>query len=267
MDSHRLDPVTRTSLLLPLLALAGCGSLDVSLPGRLGTPLLVREGRDGPLVWACDRLGNLTLNGQVLHLPSRSEQARFGLTVVDAGALPPAWRPDHALDGGLLVSALDKGSPLALAGLRPLDRVEAVQGAPVAHPEDLVAALEAVGPEEQVALDVAPAASPRARLLAAPVEGPRDAQVIRVPFLFERRTSSAGGAFGFGPLDALFYWRSAALHATDPAPETGHATYTRRFEWGALMNLVLWQRARLPSGEERSRLRLFWLLSFGDDVP
>lgn len=268
------------SLLLPWLA-AGCGSLEVGLPGRLGTPAIVREsGPGGPLVWACDQLGNLTLNGRPLHLPTRSEGKRFGITVVDAGALPPAWRPDHAQDGGLLVTGLDKGSPFAIVGLRPLDRIVAVDGKPVATPDELVGALS-VEPDAPVNLSaVDPDGDPvwpeRRRphgaqgepvLEARAADGPRDSQVFRAPLLFERRLSSAGGSFGFGPLDSLFYWRAASMHGYDADPDTGHSTYTRRFEWGALLNLVLWERAVLPNGEERSRLRLFWFLGFGDDVP
>lgn len=257
--------MTRALLLLPLL-FAGCGSLDVSLPGRLGTPLLVRETADGPLVWACDRLGNLTLNGRVLHLSTRSELARFGVTVVDAGELPPAWRPAHVPEGGLLVSGLDKGSPLALAGLRPLDRVDAVGGARVTTPDALVRALS-VEPGQAVEVAITHPDGAGATLTAEAVDGPRDAQTIRVPFLFERRRGSAGGSFGFGPLDTLFYWRDAATHAYDPDPQRGHSRYGQRFEWGALGNLILWERAVLPSGETRARLRLLWLLSLGDDVP
>lgn len=254
------------SLSLLLLPLSACGSLDVSLPGRLGTPLLVRERPDGPLVWACDRLGNLTLNGRVLHLPTRAELARFGVTVVDTRPLPPAWRPDHVPAGGLLVTGLDTGSPLALAGLRPLDRIDAVDGQPVAHPEELVAALS-VPPGQAVQLALAHPDGALATLTAEAVDGPRDAQTIRVPLLFERRHGSAGGAFGFGPLDALFYWRAAATHTWDADPDCGHSRYGERFEWGALANLILWERATLPDGQTRSRLRLLWLLSFGDDVP
>lgn len=272
----------RLAPFLLLLPLAGCGSLEVGLPGRLGTPAIVREsGPGGPLVWTCDREGTLTLNGRPLDLPSASESKRFGLTVVDAGALPPAWRPDHVAGGGLLVTALDKGSPLAIAGLRPLDRIDAVDGKPVRTPDQVVLALS-VGPGVEVSVAAVdperrPVQPGRRQLAhsnpqldyvtAEAADSPRDSQVFRAPLLFERRLSSGGGSFGFGPLDSLFYWRAASIHAYDADPDTGHSTYTRRFEWGALLNLVLWERAVLPSGEERSRLRLFWLLSFGDDVP
>ena len=98
---------------------------------------------------------------------------------------------------------------------------------------------------------------------------------ISFPFLFDRRESAAGDAFSLGPLSTLVWWRARReLHhelRPDEASSLGlpgfASHYEQRLEWGALGNLVHWERTRdLRTGEERSCLRLLWLLSFGDDL-
>ena len=253
------------TILLTLLA-SGCGALDVTLQGTVRTPLLqpAASSPAAPIALAFDRLGNLTLNGRLLDLPQAREEARYGVTVVDAGALPALWRPAHASDGGLLVAALDKASPLAIRGLRPFDRLLRLDGESVGPAPELIARLAAA---EQVRLEGIRPDGTRFAIEAAPERRVGDHYAIRVPFLFERRDAAAGAALGLGPMDLLGWYRRRVRHLYVEDPALGHTVYRERFEWGALGNLLLYERERDPlSGEERSRLRLLWLFSFGDDL-
>jgi len=267
MTPIRLRPVS--ALLLGALALSasGCGSLGVALHGTVRSDLVDAQGSSAerPLVLAFDRLGNLTINGQALDLPGAREQVRFGVGLVEADALPPVWRPAHAGEGGVLVASVVKASPLAVAGLRPFDRIDAVDGEPVHGAEDAAARLD-VAPGEEVRLAVTRPDGARAEVAAAPAERVLDNQRIRVPFLFERHAAETGHSFGFGPLDGLFYYRARTDHGYVAEDARARSAFFGRFEWGTFFNLVYYERARdVTTGAEESRLRLFWLLSFGDD--
>ena len=78
--------MSRLWLLLCAFALAGCGSLDVTVEGTLTSPLVAApiSTETQPVLLACDRLGNLTINGRPLELPAAREDTRLGLRVVDA---------------------------------------------------------------------------------------------------------------------------------------------------------------------------------------
>ena len=62
--------MSRLWLLLCAFALAGCGSLDVTVAGTLTSPLVAApiSTETQPVLLACDRLGNLTINGRPLEL-------------------------------------------------------------------------------------------------------------------------------------------------------------------------------------------------------
>jgi len=255
-------------LLLALPPLAGCGSLGVSLHGDLQTPLLepVCSTEAAPVVLAFDPRGNLTVNGQVLELPRRRERRRLGVGVVDVGPLPAIWRPAHAADGGILVASLQKASPLAIAGLRPFDRVRSVNGEQVSDVKSFVARID-VDEGTTLRLEVVKPDGREETLEAEAGDLVGDSSQVHVPFLFERRSSPTGHALGFAPFDALFYYRTLTEHTYVEEAEVGHTQYNDRFEWGVLGNLLLYESVLdSRSGEQRSRFRLFWLFSFGDDL-
>jgi hypothetical protein len=254
----------------PLIALAllaaGCADLDVAMPGRLRPGLLeaAASASDEPAILALDRLGNLTLNGQTLDLPTAAERRRFGVSVIDLGPLPPAWRPTHAPEGGVMVGLLAKASPLAVAGLRPLDLVRAINGAPVTSPDDVVAALD-VPQGEQVRVEVTRPDGATATFEVSAGKPVDDVERFFTPFLFERGTSATGDAFSFGPFDAVFWWCDRLEHAYAGGAGDPSA-YLRRFTWGCLGNLVRYERVRdVLTGEERSVVRIFFI-PFGDDL-
>lgn len=252
--------------LVALLALAaGCAELDVALPGRLRPGLLeaVASGADEPAVLALDRLGNLTLNGQTLDLPVAAERRRFGVSLLDLGPLPPAWRPRHAPGGGVMVGLLAKASPLAVVGLRPLDLVRAVNGVAVASPDDVVAAL-GVEQGEQVRVEALRPDGTTATFEVSAGKPVDDVERFFTPFLFERGTSATGDSFSVGPFDLLFWWCDRLEHAY--ASGVDPSVYLRRFTWGCLGNLVYYERVRdVRTREERSVVRLFFI-PFGDDL-
>src|SRR2546423_1344667 len=87
--------------------LSGCGSLTVSLPGSLDAHF-APEKTDRPAL-RFDTVGNPLLEAETklpLNLPLARESERFGVSFVDASYLPSVWRPKHAAQGGVLVSAV-----------------------------------------------------------------------------------------------------------------------------------------------------------------
>jgi len=258
----------RLHLVIAALLLSGCGQLEVRLPGALRGPALEAVGSHGdePLILAFDRLGHLTLNGGALELPQARERIHFGLGVVDAGALPPPWRPAHARDGGLLVASLEKASPLAVAGLRLFDRIDAVDGEPAGAPGELARRLATADPETPLTLDVVRPGGEPARVSARAAERVGDDQRISLPLLFELRSSTTGQAVGTGPLDLLFRVRSRLEHRYVVDPAQGLSVYEERFGWDFLGGLLGWESLTDPAtGEGRSRLRLLWI-PIGDDL-
>lgn len=257
--------------------LQGCGSLDVGLPGNLPGPVISPAALGGDGALAVDRLGNLTLNGRVLDLPRGAERVRWGLSAVDAGALPPVWRPPHAEDGGVLIAGLAAASPLAMAGLRPLDRVLTLDDAAPEGPRELCARLAAA---ERVRLEVRSPDGARRRVEAEAAEdGVEDNERFYVPYLFERQASAAGESFGFGPLDLVLWFRALVERRVEAAPDfdgwgrqvqrlaaRDPSRYVDRLDWGVLGNLVRWTRVT-DGDEERWQLTLLWFIDLGDDEP
>ncbi|MGE0708556.1 MAG: hypothetical protein AB7N76_22990 [Planctomycetota bacterium] len=253
---------------LSVLLLCGCGNLDVNPEGTLTTPLVVApvSTASQPVVLACDRLGNLTINGEPLELPAAREDTRLGLRLVDVGELPAGWRPEHAREGGFLVTLLHKASPLAVRGLRPMDRVLALNGVPLTHAAEAQARMRDAR-RRVVSVSAVHPDGRRFELSAEAEDRVGESSKNHVPLVFEQRSSSLGQSFSFGPLDSVFYWRVLERHDYVWDPRQANSHYRDCFEWGALGNLVHWARERDPqTGQEKSRLRLFWLLSLGDDL-
>lgn len=263
----------RFGLLLSLIfAAGGCGSLDHGLAGRLPAPELAATCA---ATFTFDELGNATLNGQPLRLPTARENERYGVTVVDLSALPPAWRPDDAPEGGFMVAALEKASPLAAAGLQPTDLVYAVDGARPASVQDLIRALREAPLDRPVKLAIGRKGDVAIEVEAA--GGVRDSTHVYVPFLAEGRGAANGSSLGLGPWDGLFWYQSTlADHRTTDEGTVGysrgvlglHETSStegglcEHFEWGMLFNLVTYEAdtpAPRRAGTRKARLRIFWL--------
>lgn len=239
------------------LLAAGCGTLDVALPGRLrhGLVDVAASTSATPVLLGLDSLGNLTINGRVLDVPSAAERRRYGVTVFEVTALPPAWRPRHA-GAGLLVGALARTSPLALAGLRPLDVIVGVDERPAGAPDDLA---ERLRDASAVRLDVVHADGRRATIAARAGDPVDEVERLHVPLLFDARTSCTGASFGFGPLDVVFWFCDRVEVALVDAPGDP-VTYVRRGAWSALANLIGHETERdLRTGTERAWLVLLSL--------
>lgn len=287
--TRALRPV---AALLALPWLVGCHGTDVYLEGTL--EVLAPEE-----TLRFDPDGHPNIGGRPLRLPRADEAVRWGVVVVDASPLPPGWRPEHAPDGGLLVAAVDRASPLAAAGLLPYDRVLAVDGAAPGGVDEF---LERLRDRDRVELQVTRAggATLRIRAEASPVPV-ASLRRFSLPYLFQRMSSAAGSYTSLGP--GLFHLRTlryparktsldeayellaglqrdpALAEAGGPGDEDARSTlrarlreetrphYVRRFEWGGLLDLVRWQsEVDLETGEERWRLTLLWFLSLGDDL-
>jgi hypothetical protein len=264
--------VGRTSIIISVgaalatIGLAGCGDLDVTLDGPVPTPVVLApvSTMTTPVVLAFDPLGLLTLNGRAIDLPHAVERRRFGLSVVDAGALPRVWRPSHAAEGGILVGSLPKASPLAIAGLRPFDRLVSVGSVPVVTVDDAVGPLEHV--DEVTLAVVRPDGTPATIAAHAAEGGVEDAERFTAPFLFEHRRSSVGVAFGFGPLDSLFWWNDIVAHVPTTHGRLGCSAYEARSAWGILCNIIRVQhRAAIEGGARTTRVTLFGLIDLGGD--
>jgi len=253
--------------LAPLAALlvAGCGNLEVRFdPQPLAGGLLpaAASTAEAPLLLGLTPAGQLTINGELLELPAAREPAYAGVTVFDAGELPPPWRPPHALAGGVLVGRLAKASAYAIAGLRPFDRIDRVDGEAVASPAQVA---DGLGDGAGHTLAITRPTGEQLEVSATPTGRVEDATVNHVPFLFERRAAPTGSALGVGPLDGLFYYRSRATLRFVDDPGRRYAQYAERFEWGLLFDLFHYvSETDLGTGETHRGFRLLWFIPFGD---
>lgn len=268
-----------------LLALSGCGNLQTQENGAVDPG---RQALPGGLPMSFDRLGDVRVADRRVELPKGRELVRFGLTVVDVGPMH-RFVPAHVAEARLVVSSLERASPLAVAGLRPFDVITAVDGQPAASVDDVITRLGAKDEGEQVRLSIVRPGGEATEVVAEAAERVLQTGGFWVPFLAERLASGSGHALGLGPIDSFFYYRSMIDHWAVPAEQPGQtgggeaaspfppveqtlsqasrSRFSRRFEWGTLLNLFFYEsEVDLQTGEERSRFRLFWVLSFGDDL-
>lgn len=268
------------------LLLAGCGNFEVGLEGGVDPGQQLLPGGVG---MTFDRTGTPLVGWRAAHLPRGQAWARFGVALVDAAPLG-LLVPSHiaAVTTGaprIVVAALERASPLAHAGVRPFDVLTKVDGRPAGPLAEVVARLAGAEPETTVTLEVRRPDGSLLAVEAAAQDPALSASAFRIPLLFERRASSSGAAIGFGPLDVLFHSRDAVEHHAvppprPPRPEEGkppapprpeaHASRSRfveRSTWGMLFDLVRRDSVtELPGGEPRSAVRIFWLISLGDDL-
>lgn len=165
-------------------------------PGSSGGPLVDRAGRvvamnvaiaDGARrhvgiglalpIEVVERIADRLVRDGAIARP------HLGARVRPAGALRPAM---PALADGLLVEAVDHGSPAARAGLAPGDLVVAIDGIATSSPRDLARALEPRHPGDAVTLTVvssAAASPPRAatRSLAGSMPAAPHRRTLAVP--------------------------------------------------------------------------------------
>jgi membrane-associated protease RseP (regulator of RpoE activity) len=274
-------PSSRLALCLVAL-LTGCGNLQVIEGGPIDPGV---QPLPAGLFMSFDRLGDATIALRPVDLPKGRELERFGLTVVDVAPLHRLV-PAHVAPHRIVVSSLERPSPLAAAGLRPFDVVVAVDGQPVTTIEDVIPRLAAKEPGEPVTLTVIRPDGARGDVTAEAAEQVLTSSSFKLPLLVERQSSGSGHSLGLGPIDMLFYYRAVTEHRALPPQQRVQPTeenpfppaaavqampsrsrFARRFEWGTLLNLLLWESVTdLQSGAERSRLRVLWVLSFGDDL-
>ncbi len=242
------------------IAASGCAMPDWSLKGKLRSRPETLGGGEGRHPWgvlAFDELGSLTLNGQVLSLPSAQETHRFGVSFIDAAALPQAWRPKHAADGGPMVSAIERASPLAIAGLRPFDIVRSVQGQAIGDIEALTRTLGEFEPGRVVRIE---AMTPR---------GPRAFEAEAVPEVYDLTSTE---------VFPLFYargqtWRRficpvfSIWRIIQDGKQEGEGdsspwpAYFDSFAWDLTFDLVQYRSSRnLYTGETKRSLVIFWFI-------
>lgn len=275
----------RPTLLLALLPLlSGCVQLDVALEGGVDPGL---RPLPGGVPMTFDRVGVPLVGYHAAHLPRAEALRRFGVTLVDARPLG-ALAPDNARAHPVVVAALERGSPLAHAGVRPFDAIAAIDSRPATALADVADRLAGAAPGAVLALAIV---RPGGEALTVEVEASDHAleyDQTKLPLLFEHQGSSGGWSLGLGPLDLLLGARHAIEHWAVPPPASAlpqpgappgppeplalgevresRSRFRDRVQWGVLWGLVGWEReTELPAGETRSRLRLFWLFTAGDD--
>lgn len=287
-----------------LLSFAGCSqNLHVGLAGSLkAMPQPLRAGdnyAEPGKTWAYlsfnDR-GVLTINDEALELPQAEEMRRLGIRLVDTSYLPPPFRLAHIRDGGIVVASIAKASPLAIAGLRPFDRVRKLNARAYTDVELLAEALANIEPGQRVELSITRAERNMVTAVRAAAEQTVDQpgtsyryakgnQRIRaivpdrlaqgggfyLPFVTEIHTSRLGHAAAIGPFDALFHYRSAmsdkaisqetaAANLPYGATQT-NVGYNTTFEWGTLFGLVKYTRARdIYTHKQHCELKLLWFI-------
>lgn len=133
------------TIVAPLLltVLSGCRAFD-RFDDRIARSLTMPNLElrvDDAEPWAelgLDELGRVTLDDHPLDLPRAQEDVRLGIHLVNLDGLPVQWRPDHAKDGGVMVTWLAEESPLAVAGLRPFDVIDECEPYTINTPEDFL---------------------------------------------------------------------------------------------------------------------------------
>ncbi len=241
---------TTPFLVFCTLALTGCGSLGVGLGGYLpGARIKLAPGRSIEV----SSLGTPKLNGKRLRLPEASEVDRFGVSFIDLGQLPAAWRPKHAEQGGTVVASIYRASPLAVAGLRPFDLIVSIDGAKVHSPQAAADALRKVPLGQVTELTVVHRDGQRKELSATARTELNEGAEWHLPFSYTSASNQHETALSIGPLDGLF-WYADTL-------QTQTWTYYRRVRWGTLLNLIHWQSVTNQStGDVERTLRLLWII-------
>jgi len=251
--------------------LCGCGSLELGLSGHLpGSRVELAKGRHLEF----SKLGTQKLNGRRLRLPQADESTRFGVSFVDAGSLPASWRPKHATEGGILVAAIYRASPLAVAGMRPFDRVISIDGQAITDVQAAVDALSAIPLDLPVTLELIGLDGQEKQVVATAYTELNETTETELPLL-SYEANQHESALSLGPYSGLF-WYSSTLQTKESAlklgPFSGLAlssrtlqtktwTYHERFRWGTLFNLIRWSSVRVKGSDQTKRqLRLLWFI-------
>jgi len=185
------------------------------------------------------------------------ELERSGSACAQSGAvfrgIPAVWSRRILGDDsrGVVVAAVDVGSPAWLAGVRAGDLVEAVDGGPVPALSSLARLIEQRGRRaEAIELRVrrGGAAAHDARIELSDYRG---ALRVWVPGVCRIEGGSFHDAWSAGPFGVL------AGGASRHVAGVGRESLTQR-SWYALLGMV-----RMESCAAGDRLRLFWFLEFG----
>jgi hypothetical protein len=261
-----------TLALLALLAAGGCAIDTEEVDDQSYASYGERSGRPW---YSIDGQGNLLVDGHVLTLPTARENRRFGATFVDVTPLARPLRPLTAPDGGIVVAAIRSDSPLVRVGMRPFERIVAIDGQAVASLGSLVQTLESAPEGSQLKFTVRkharyvghhgedikqiPRGSDETLTRIVEVGGELDSgRQVWLPWVFEYVNHSDESEFTVGPFDVLFYtFNKHDLERDDT---------TDRFEWGALFNLIVYRSKSLvdPDGnvrEPQRTVRLFYFFT------
>lgn len=242
------------------LVASGCAVPDWSLKGKLRSTPETLGGGEGRQPWgvlAFDELGSLTLNGQILSLPFAQEIHRFGVSFIDASALPSAWRPKHAAEGGPMVSAIGRASPLAIAGLRPFDIVRSVQGQTIREIEALTRVLGEFEPGRVVRIE---AMTPR---------GPKVFEAEAVPEVYDLTSTEVfpffyakGQTWKRFICPVFSSWR--IIQDGKPEGEANSSPWPAYFDtsaWDLIFDLVKYHSSKnLYTGETKRSFVIFWFI-------
>lgn len=191
-------------------------------------------------------LGEAQVGDQRLYLPRAAELERYGVVIVDVSAVPAEWRPEHLSDGGLAVAALYKASPLAIAGLRKLDRVLTINERP-ARIGGLSQILERY---DHLRLEVKRPSGEVAQVEARAGGSIHNEDERYIAGLFQYRSTTAESELTVAPLGGLFDYTSA-YRIREAAFRKGQARH-RELEGQLEEQRAALRRAegRLEKGEE-----------------
>ena len=239
------------ALALGLTALPGCfslGAMEVRLAGTL------HSGGKDPEHLTFDTAGRPRVDWQRVHLPRAVENVDYGVVVVDTTPLPLGWRPKHAPDGGVMVSAVDVAAPLAIAGLRPYDVIKRMNGSSIFSVLQVATRFEL---KERVILEVVDREGQRKTLEAEAAGGVHASSELHVSALFHYRTSRTGTSLIVGP--SLFKVASSLRWSRE------ESSYREYFGWSALLDFFFYEsETDSTTGEVRSRFGFLWFFTLGD---
>lgn len=190
-----------TRLFFPLvLLLCGCAETRVLMRGSL-------ERESSPWMLRFEGAGRAFVGTQRIFLATEAEYKHFGITVVDASSLPEEWTHGTAESRAVLVSLIDRSSPLAAAGIRPYDRILELNG----EEASLAVFRRHIKTAYSLQIKFQRPSGQIKDCVAVRSENIYQCDSLYLPVVFDFQSTSSGHYLGIGLWQLIYHHRSAML--------------------------------------------------------